>query len=274
MWHDHDDWGKTDEIILQDGICFVAGWRTATTGSSSTGTAARPDFEPVYIRTHVDSLSASSVKLTLYVELRNLQQAHAPYTGGLDVHWEHVETPAPVSARRPGSSTGPQPAAHSLYPEASTETATWSGQSTLYLEHSWTLDRGDWVASDGFSKPFTFTVTVDPDDTVDETDEGNNTWTATIGDWSPENGFGGPLIRIREIHLSPQVRARLSALTTRAWRMTPVDAAVIGDGDFFAVRLATVDAARIAEALSDADQGDLFTATAASAGVVFVDLMH
>jgi len=151
---------------------------------------------------------------------------------------------------------------------------TWSGQSTLYLEHSWQLDRDDWEASDGFDHPFAFTVAVDPDDDVDEMDEGNNAWTVTVGSWSQESGFGGPLLRIREIHLSPQVRQRIGRFRTQSWPMTPVDESVIGDADFFAVDLADVEPATVAEALSNADQGDLFTATVASAGVVFADLAH
>jgi len=278
-WHDHDDWGMTDEIILQDGICFVAGWRASasSTGQDSDGAgqADKPDFEPVYVRTHVDTLSAASVKLTLYVELRNLQQPRSPYSGGLDVHWEQAETgTAADAAKRPGPGSGTQVATNPLYPTSSTETVTWSGQSTLYLEHSWLLDRDDWEASDGFDRPFTFTVAVDPEDDVDETDETNNAWTVTVGSWSQETGFGGPLLRIREIHLSPRVRQRIGRFQTRSWQMTPVDASVIGDADFFSISLANVDQGELAEALSDADQGDLFTATVASAGVVFVDLAH
>ena len=276
MWHGQDDWGMTDEIILQDGICFVAGWRASPTATGQdTGEVDKPDFEPVYVRAHVDTLSATSLKLTLYVELRNLQQARAPYAGGLAVHWEQVETGTAAGAvGRPGPGSGTQVTVHPLYPTSSTETVTWSGQSTLHLEHSWQLDRDDWDAGDGFEHPYAFSVTVDPDDSVGETDETNNGWTVTVGSWSQEIEFGGPLLRIREIHLSPQVRPRIGRFLTDSWPMTPVDASVIGDADFFAVPLADVSQAEVAEALSNADQGDLFTATIVSAGVVFVDLAH
>jgi len=277
MWHDDDAWGMTDEIILQDGISFVAGWRSAgATPSQGDATGQdRPDFEPVYVRTHVDTVSASAVKLTLYVELRNLRELQAPYSGGLDVRWERVASGTsmqPIGGPAGGSGTpvAPRP----LYPDVSAETVTWSGQSTLYLEHSWLLGRDEWEASDAFDHPLTFTVAVDPEDVVDETDETNNAWTITVGSWSQETAFGGPLSRIREIHLSPQVRARIGTPYTKSWQMTPVDASVIGDADFFAISLATVDTAAVAQALSTADQGDLFSAAIASAGVVFVDLAH
>jgi hypothetical protein len=277
LWHDHDDWGKTDEIILRDGICFVAGWRTSTSATAATDSdeVDKPDFQPVYVRTHVDTLSASSVKLTVYVELRNLQQASEPYSATLAVDWEHIENGTAIQpVGSPASGSGTQVAAHPLYPESSTETVTWSGQSTLYLQPSWQLDRDEWEASDGFDEVFTFVVTVDPEDKVDELSEDNNAFIFTAGSWSRGTGFGGPLLRIREIHLSPQVRDRIGGLTLRSWRLTPVHASVIGDPDFFAVSLGNVDTSNVADALSAADSGDLFTVTVASAGVVFVDLAH
>ena len=274
LWHDHDDWGSTDEIILQDGICFVAGWRS-TTGSGDDGgtTTARPDFEPVYVSTHIDTLSASSLLVTLYVEVRNLQQQQAPYTGSLAVHWEQVENGIQVQPVN-SQGTGPVAEANPLYPASSTESVTWTGASTVYLEHSWQIDRDDWNASDGFLSPFTFTVSVDPDGAISERDETNNTFTVTIGDWSQESQFGGPLLRIREVQISPRVREWMTGPAIRSLRMTPVDASDIGDADFYAINLSTVDASTIATALSNADQGDLFTATVTSASVIFVDVAH
>jgi len=289
FWHDHDDWGKTNEIYLQDGMCFVAGWRSDEANETAEADAARdrdgdgiadaydkPDFEPVYVRTHVDTISDASVKVTLFVSLRNLGQEREPYDGEIDVHWEHVQdSGTPVRAvNPPAQGAGPQVAAHPLYPDASTESVTFSGQSTVYVEHSWLLDRDDWEASDGFSESFTFTVTVDPDDDIAELDESNNSFQATLGSWSPEVQFGGPLVRIRQIHISPSVRSRMVGMRSRAWSMTPVDASIIGDGDFSAINLSGLDQGALAAALTDADQGDLFTVTIASAGVVFVDLAH
>jgi hypothetical protein len=283
LWHDHDDWGKTDEIILQDGVCFVAGWRTTSSTSASSDSdgdgysdeADKPDFAPVYVRTQIDTMSASSIKLTFFVELRNLGHVREPFNGPLVVHWERVETGTaihPIGA--PASSSGTPIAVHPLYPDSSTENVTWSGQSTLYLEHSWQIDRDAWNGSDGFLQAFSFHITVDPDDVVDELDEANNALAFTVGSWSPETGFGGPLLRFREIHVSSDVRDRIGPVKARAWRMTPVDARVIGDAGFYAISLATVNASEIAEALSSADQGDLFAATVPSAGVVFVDVGH
>jgi hypothetical protein len=281
LWHDDDDWGSTDEIILQDGISFVAGWRTATeTVADSDGDGCAedrdmPDFTPVYVRTHVDTLSETSVMLTLYVEIRNLQQPCAPHTGAVDIHWKRVETGTQAlavtsAAQRSGAPVAVVP----LYPDDSTEAATWSGQSTLYLEHSWLLDRTAWESNDGFLHPFTFTVAVDSDGDVAELGEGNNTLTVTAGSWSLQTGFGGPISRVREVHVSPDLRQRMVGAGARTWKMAPVDASAIGDADFFSISLATVSAADVAAALSLADQGDLFTATVLSAGVVFADIAH
>jgi hypothetical protein len=281
LWHDHDDWGKTDEIILQDGVCFVAGWRTTGSESPSSDSDGdgvsdevdKPDVQPVYVRTHIDTMSTSSIKLTVFVELRNLGHAREPFYGPLAVHWERVETGTAIQPiRSPVSGSGTPIAVHPLYPDSSTETVSWSGQSTLYLEHSWQLDRDAWDGSDGFVEAFTFRVTVDPEDAVDELDEANNVFTFTAGSWSPETGFGGPLLRIREIYVSPDVRDRIGLVKARAWRMTPVDASVIGDPSFYAISLATVNASEIAAALTSADHGDLLIVTVASAGVVFVDV--
>jgi len=283
LWHDHDDWDKTDEIILQDGICFVAGWRessTASTGSDSDGDGYadendKPDFEPVYVRTHVDTISETSVKITLFVELRNLQQPREPYTGNIEVTWEHVETGTPVRAVTPPTQgSGPLVAANPLYPDTSTELVAFHGNSTEYLEHSWLVSRDEWETSDGFTNPFTFNVTVDPDAAVDEMDEMNNDLRVTLGSWSQETGFNGPLMRIGTIHISPRVRERMIGIRTRTWGMEPVDPSDIGDPDFFAISVASIDQSELAAALSNADQGDLFTATVAAAGVLFVDVAH
>jgi|GEM_PF-4255189 len=289
FWHDNDNWGKTDELYLQEGICFVAGWRsdviaesTGTADSDGDGIADehdKPDFEPVYARTHVDTITDTSIKVTLFVELRNLGQPREPYHGDVEVHWEYVQcsgdagTPA-RAINPPSQGPGPQVAANPLFPDASTETVTCSGQSTLYLEHSWVISRNEWEASDGFTHPLTFTIEVDPDDDVDELNESNNFFKLTLGSWSQETRFNGPLMRIRQIHLSSRVRERMVGIRTRSWGMTPVDASDIGDPDFFAISLASVDQAELAEALSNADQGDLFTAIVAAAGVVFVDVAH
>jgi len=289
LWHDHDNWGKTEERYLQEGICFVAGWRsdevaesTGATDSDGDGIADehdKPDFEPVYVRTHVDTISDSSVKVTLFVELRNLGQSREPYYGGVDVRWEHVQDagiagPPKRPIHPPAQGSGPQVAVNPLYPDASTETVTYAGQSTLRLEHSWLLDRDDWEASDGFAQPFAFTVEVDPDDDVSELNESNNLFQATVGSWSQETRFNGPLLHISEIHVSPSVRQRIVSIRTRTWGMTPVDASVVGDANFFAISLASIVQSDLADALQGADQGDLFTVTVTTAGVVFVDAAH
>jgi len=289
LWHDNDNWGKTEERYLQEGICFVAGWRSdevteanAAADSDGDGIADeydKPDFEPVYVRTHVDTISDSSVKVTLFVELRNLGQSREPYYGDVEVRWEHVHDagntgPPKRPIQPPAQGSGPQMAANPLYPDTSTEAVTYAGQSTLTLEHSWLLDRDAWEASDGFADPFAFTIEVDPDDDVSELNESNNSFRTTLGSWSQEIQFNGPLMRIRQIHVSPSVRERMVGIRTPAWGMTPVDASVIGDADFFAIGLGSIDQGELADALSNADQGDLFTVTVTSAGVVFVDVAH
>lgn len=287
FWHDNDDWGKTDELYLQEGICFVAGWRSDEAAEESAEAADsdgdgiadehdKPDFEPVYVQTHVDTISDSSVKVTLFVQLRNLGQSREPYYGGVEVRWEHVQdSGTPVrEINPPVQASGPQVAANPLYPDASTETVTCSGQSTLWLEHSWLLNRDDWEAGDGFAQPFVFTVEVDPDDDVSELNESNNFFQATMGSWSQETRFNGPLLHIHEIHVSPRVRERMVGLRMPSWGMTPVDASVIGDADFFAINLASIVQSDLADALTDADQGDLFTVAVTTAGVVFVDVAH
>ncbi|MEW5826376.1 MAG: hypothetical protein AB1778_06040 [Candidatus Bipolaricaulota bacterium] len=275
LWHDGDDWGRTREIILQDGIAFVAGWRSADASASGSAAAdAHPNFEPVYVRTHVDMVSADAVRVTLFVELRNLKHAQTAYSGPLDVTWERVTTSGPI--RLSGSvavgSSATQAAPVSLYPDVSTTSETWSGQSTLYLEHTWQLRRDDWEAGDGFIYPFAFNVTADPDAVVTESDETNNLLTVTIGSWSPAVGFGGSLPGSTSVCLSPQVRDRLAQSPTRLWRMTPLDASLLGDADFSCVDLGGVAASTVAAALSGIDQGDLFTV--AVADYVFVDLAH
>ena len=285
LWHDHDDWGKTEERYLQEGICFVAGWRSdevaesnAAEDSDGDGIADeydKPDFEPVYVRTHVDTITDTSIKITLFVELCNLGQLREPYYGGVEVHWEHVQAGTP--ARRvtpPAQGSGPQVAVNPLFPDTSTETAAYSGQSTLYLEHSWLVSRDEWEASDGFSQPFAFMVEVDPDNDVDELNETNNNLHVSLGSWSQETGFSGPLMRIREIHLSSSVRERIIGARVRTWGMTPVDPPGIGDPSFFAISVTNVDQSELSAAFSSADQGDLFTASVAAAGVLFVDVAH
>ena len=126
-----------------------------------------PDFEPVYVRTKVEAISEASVKVTLFVQLRNLQQPREPYHGGVDVRWEHVlQEETGIQARLHGilgQGSGTQMAPDPLFPDTATETVMYSGQSTLYLENSWLIDRDDWEASDGFGHPFMFTIEVDPE---------------------------------------------------------------------------------------------------------------
>jgi len=285
LWHDHNDWGKTDERYLQEGICFVAGWRSdevaesnAAADSDGDGIADeydKPDFEPVYVRTNVDTITDTSIKITLFVEVRNLGQPREPYYGGIEVHWEHVETGTPVRlATPPTQGSGTQVAANPLFPDTSTETVEYSGQSTLYLEHSWLVSRDEWEASNGFSHPFAFRIEVDPDDHIDELNETNNNLLVSVGSWSQETGFSGPLMRIRQIHLSSSVRERIIGARVRTWGMTPVDPSGIGDPSFFAINATSVDQSDLAVSLSNADQGDLFTATVTAAGVMFVDVAH
>ncbi|MCK5806209.1 MAG: thrombospondin type 3 repeat-containing protein, partial [Lentisphaeria bacterium] len=270
FWHDHDDWGKTDELILQGGICFVAGWRessTASTGPDTDGDGVpnsedncldiananqrdsdgdgygdacdKPDFEPVYVSTQVDSVSESQVKVTLFVQLRNLQQLREPCYGSVKVYWEHVEEEeAPVRrVTPPTQDSGPQAMANPLFPDTSTETVTYSGQSTLYLEHSWMLDRDEWEASDGFSHPSVFTVEVDPDDDIDEMNELNNVCEITLGSWSAEVGFLAAESLILEIQLSSQVKDRFGSMQLRNWGSQPVDPFVLGDPSFIALNV-------------------------------------
>lgn len=284
FWHDHDDWGKTNELILQDGICFVAGWRSETTASTDPDSDGdgipdehdNPDFEPVYVRTQVETITEISVKVTLFVQLRNLQQPREPYYGGVKVHWEHVED-AGMPVRRvtpPTQGSNPQMAANPLFPDASTETVTYSGQSTLYLEHSWLLDRDEWEASDGFSHPFAFTVEVDADDDVDELNEANNLCEITLGSWSAEIGFVAVESLILEIQLSSQVKDRVGSMRLRNWGSHPVDPSILGDPSFTALNVPRQDFAEITSMLTDANQEDLFVVIVIGSGVALVDVMH
>ncbi|UCF09774.1 MAG: hypothetical protein JSW65_06865 [Candidatus Bipolaricaulota bacterium] len=284
LWHDHDDWGKTDEIVLQDGICFVAGWRTAAAAQTSNDADGdgiadeydKPDFQPVYVRTHVDSVSGTQKKLTLYVELRNLGQSREPYYGQVDVHWEHVQDAGPMSIRRPGSSSssGSQAAVAPLYPESSTEVVSMSGQSTERLEHSWAVDADDWEASDTFSDPLILTVDVDPDDDVDELDDSNNGLEIALGSWSVDVGLSGIQALDVEIQLSPRVMDRLGPLRLRAWQPHSVDASILGDADFTAVNVPHERLDEFAQALANADQGDLFAVLIQEADVLLLDVAH
>lgn len=286
LWHDHDDWGKTDEIILQDGICFVAGWRsdeTATAEPDSDGDGIpdehdKPDFQPVYVRTEMEDVSETSVKVTLFVEVRNLGQPREPYYGGIEVRWEHVQAGGagtPVrSVTPPTQGSGPQVAANPLYAATSTETVTYSGQSTLYLTHSWLLDREDWDASDGFSHPFTFTVEVDPEDDVDELNESNNSCEIALGSWSAEVGFLASKAQILEIQLSSQVKDRVGSLKLRAWGVRPVDPSVLGDPSFVAVHVPRQDLGQITSLLTSANRQDFFVVVISGAGVALVDVMQ
>jgi hypothetical protein len=284
LWHDHDDWGKTDELHLQDEICFVAGWRTETSASTEQDSDGdgipdahdKPDFQPVYARTEVDGVSDTQVKLTLFVELRNLGQAREPFYGGVEVRWEYVdETGTPArQVTSPAQASGPQVAAHPLFPATTTETVTYSGQSTLYLEHSWILNREEWDASDGFSHPFTFTVEVEPDNNVDELNESNNVCEISVGSWSAEAGFLGSTSRIREIQLSSQVKDRLGSLRLHNWGSHPVDPSVLGDPSFTAVDVSRQDLGEIASMLTDVNRDDLFVVLVAGTGVALVDVVH
>ena len=286
LWHDHDDWDKTDEIILQDSICFVAGWRSDETTASAPDSDGdgiaddhdKPDFQPVYVRTEVESISESSVKVTLFVEVRNLGQQREPYYGGVEVRWEHVQEESNGTPVRrvtpPAQGSGPQVAANPLYPDTSTETVTFSGQSTLYLTHSWLLDRDEWEASDGFSHPFTFTAEVDPDNDVDELDEANNLCEIALGSWSDEAGFLAAESQILEIQLSSQVKDRVGSMRLRTWGTQPVDPSVRGDPSFVTVSVPRQDFGEIASLLTSANQEDLFVVIVAGAGVIVVDVVR
>ena len=284
LWHQNDDWGKTDEFYLKEGICFVAGWRTETAASTEPDSDGdghpdshdKPDFQPVYTRMHVDSVTETSVKVTLFVELRNLGQPREPYYGGVEVRWRHAEgigSPK-KNAAPPGQGSGPQVAANPLFPNVVTETATYSGQSTLYLENSWMLSREEWEASDGFTHPFTFTIEVDPDDDVDELNESNNLCEITLGSWSEETGFLAAESQILQIHLSSQIRNRIGLVRLRSWRVHPVDPSILGDSSFIAFEVSQSDLAEVTSILADADLDDLFVVIVAGTGVALVDVMH
>jgi hypothetical protein len=283
LWHDHDDWGKTDERYLQDGMCFVAGWRTsgtAQTANDSDGDGIadehdRPDFQPVYLRAHVDAVTETQKKITLYVQLRNLGQPRQPYYGDVYVHWEYAQDAGPRGIRAPGTSpSGPQAAANPLFPDSSTEAVTMSGQSTVYLEHSWMVDVDTWNASDPFSDPLTFTVDIDPDDDIAELDESNNALEIELGLWSEAVGLFGMHALDVEIHFSPSVKGRVGMLPLRGWQVHPVDASVLGDADFTAVEVPRKRLGDFASILANADEGDLLGVLIDGTAVIVFDIAH
>lgn len=195
---------------------------------------------------------------------------------GVEVRWESFEQ-AGAPARRPAppaQGSGPEAAAHPLFPGTTTETATYSGQSTLYLERSWTVDREEWEASDGFSHPFAFRVEVDPNDAVSELDESNNVCEVSFGSWSAEVGFLGGASRIREIQLSSQVKDRIGSARLRIWGPHSVDPSGLGDPSFTALDVSRQNLDEIASTLTDVDQGDLFVVLVAGTGVAPVDVAH
>jgi len=309
LWHDNDDWGKTDEIRLQDGICFVAGWRESPSqqagpdndgdgvsnavdncldipnanqhdsdGDSYGDSCDLPDFEPVYVRTEVESISDVSVKVTLFVQIRNLQQAREPYHGGVAVRWESVlQEETGIQARLRsilGQGSGTQMAPNPLFPDTATKTVMYSGQSTLYLENSWLIDRGEWEASDGFGHPFTFTVEVDPAGDVAEMNETNNGCQIDLGSWSNELGFSKGLMRIQEILLSSQVKDRLGSLRLRQWKPMPVDPSTFGGQDFFSFEIPRQDLDEMASMLSGITEAQLFTVSISGTGILIIDRVH
>ena len=283
LWHDHDDWGKTDEIILRDGICFVAGWRSAEAAETSDDADGdgiadahdKPDFAPVYVRTHVDTVSGTQKRVTLYVELRNLGQSREPYHGDLEVSWAYEAESGPIVARRPGSpSADPQIATAPLYPASSTEAVTMTGQSTLYLERSWMVEADTWETSTPFSDPLVFTVEIDPSNEIDELDESNNVLAIALGLWSEEVGLFGLHALDVEIHLSPRVMERLGTLRLRGWQTHPVDASVLGDAEFTAVDVARERLGEFAAILANADQGDVFAVILEGTAVIAFDIAH
>jgi len=286
LWHEHDDWGKTDERYLQDGICFVAAWRTAETSSPSSNDADgdgiadehdKPDFQPVFVRTHVDTVSEAQKKITLYVELRNLGQAREPFYGNVDVHWEREEDQAsgPGVIRAPGTQpSGPLVAANPLFPDSSTEAVSVSGRSTVTLEHSWMVNADAWSTSDPFSDLLVFTVDVDPDGDIDELDESNNRLEIELGLWSEEIGLFGIHALDVEIQLSPRVMDRVGTLRLRGWQTHPVDATILGDADFTAVDVPRERLDVFAAILANADEGDLFATRIDGTTVIVFEIAH
>ncbi len=300
LWHDGDSWGRTDELILQDGICFVAGWREAgatSTAADNDGDGVAnatdncldisnpsqhdsdgdgygdacdmPDFEPVCVRVEAETVSASNVKVTLYVEIRNLQQPREPYSGGVDVTWTHVEvgtTTRPARAISPPSGT--QVAANPLFPTTSTETVTFVGASTAHLKRSWLVDRDDWDASSGLARPLTFTAVVDTDNQINEMNEANNTCMVSVGSWSSEVGLFASG-RIREIQLAAQVKDRVGAMRLAAWKPRS-----IGEGMYVSLQISRQDWPQVLALLAGVDRGDLFMVEIEGADVIIVDVVH
>lgn len=299
LWHDGDGWGRTSELILQDGICFVAGWRAATTtspGADNDGDGVVnaadncldvvnpaqhdsdsdgygdacdvPDFQAVCVRVDAEVVSNSSVKVTLYVEIRNLQQPREPYVGAVDVKWTQVASITTQPRRTISSPTGPQVAVNPVYPLTSTETVAFVGASTAYLQHSWRIGQEDWDESAGFARPIEFTILVDPDNKIGETSEANNSCTVSVGSWSSDPGLFASS-RIREIHLASQVKERIESSRLAMWKPRQV-----GDGMFISLQIPREDWPQILSLLGSIEQVDLFMVKIEGTDTLTVNVVH
>jgi hypothetical protein len=303
LWHDGDDWGKTNELSLQDGICFVAAWRESSsqTGADNDGDGVPnsqdncldianadqsdldhdgygnacdlPDLQPVYVGCVIDEASETKVKVTLTIQIRNLGQERELFSGPLRITWTGPQSDDTAQPGRPQRQTSgiSQVAVKPLFPNTVTEDVDFPyGPSSITVENSWLVDRELWDESSGFTQPLPFSIEVDPQKAVSELNEMNNTCQLEIGAWSHPMTIHPRGDILTKIQLASQVKDRLDTTQLRGWDIRPVE----GIGGLFEIDVPRNEWAQMKSMLAGVNQGDLFVVHVVGSDTVIVDIVH